>query len=249
MDMSTSEFLKRPEAIPLGARVRRTAGYRSPATPGACLRWMLIAGIGVHAIGLLVALGILGRLGRAQELAVQYHLPHTVNNYGEVQPLGMAEHTLPFLLAGLFALFFGIAYANLPNFVGHATRFRPVWAIASWFVPVLCLLRPRQVVEEIWAGSEPAAAGERILPQRGSASLPFMGAWWTAWIFSEALYRLADELSRHARTIEAAQRATGLVVAAEGMFVIAACFLQPVVTGTIRRQQARAAQLGLRDPS
>lgn len=48
------------------------------------------------------------------------------------------------------------AQRNLPALGVSRPRFTPGWAIAWYFVPILSLIRPFQVMSETFAGSEPA---------------------------------------------------------------------------------------------
>jgi hypothetical protein len=45
------------------------------------------------------------------------------------------------------------AYRNLPALGAGVVRFSPGWAAGSWFVPVLNLFRPYQVLRELWVQS------------------------------------------------------------------------------------------------
>ncbi|MDA1347880.1 MAG: DUF4328 domain-containing protein [Chloroflexi bacterium] len=57
-------------------------------------------------------------------------------------------------------------------------RFTPRWAVIWWFVPLMQLFRPYQVVREIWRGSNKEASG------RSWALLPW---WWAAWLAANAM--------------------------------------------------------------
>ncbi|MGH3470091.1 MAG: DUF4328 domain-containing protein [Thermocrispum sp.] len=47
------------------------------------------------------------------------------------------------------------------------------WVFISWFVPILNLVVPREVVADVWAASKPAGT------RRGSGLL---GWWWACWL-------------------------------------------------------------------
>lgn len=75
--------------------------------------------------------------------------------------------------------------AHLPD----ALRHRPGWAIGGWFVPFLNLVRPPQIVADLWRSeSRLRGASERIT---------LIGWWWALFITGFFLDRLSrpDELS------------------------------------------------------
>ncbi|MEP7105704.1 MAG: DUF4328 domain-containing protein [Chloroflexota bacterium] len=59
-------------------------------------------------------------------------------------------------------------YRNLPALGVHATRFTPGWAAGWWFVPLFNLVRPYQVLREIWVDSRTKSEGWLLL-KRGWA--------------------------------------------------------------------------------
>ena len=67
---------------------------------------------------------------------------------------------------------------NLGLLTTKERRFTPRWAVIWWFVPVMQLFRPYQVVREIWMGSREEASGPSW------ALLPW---WWAAWLAANAM--------------------------------------------------------------
>lgn len=58
----------------------------------------------------------------------------------------------------LFGYWLWSARANLPHLIHARIRFAPSWTIASWFVPIVNLLQPYEVIEEVDRLSCQAAA-------------------------------------------------------------------------------------------
>ncbi len=83
---------------------------------------------------------------------------------------------LLFLLsAALFIGWFFQAYKNLRRLGVQNLRHGNGWAIGSWFVPILSLVRPKQLANDIWRGSERGAEvtnGWRLVP------VPSLLHWW-----------------------------------------------------------------------
>ncbi len=107
--------------------------------------------------------------------------------------------------------------------LGGELAFRPGWAVAVSFIPVVNLIAPYRAVKEIHA----AASNET------SVRLPVVGLWWSAWILSLAwqplsgAFLVADsELWREA--------------VREALRSLAALLLLVVVEQIERRQERRA---------
>jgi amino acid transporter len=76
-----------------------------------------------------------------------------------------------------FLMWMHRAYKNLPALGSSGLRTTPGWAVGSFFIPFLNLVRPYQAMAEIWRESDPGVAGEeRALNPRGGAAL--VGWWW-----------------------------------------------------------------------
>ena len=61
-------------------------------------------------------------------------------------------------------------------------RFSPGWSVGWWFIPVLNLLRPYQVMKEIWQGSFPNAGADRQPAPLIPPTSLLLGWWWAAWL-------------------------------------------------------------------
>lgn len=79
------------------------------------------------------------------------------------------------LSAVVFVGWFFQAYKNLRRLGVQKLRHGDGWAIGAWFVPILSLVRPKQMANEIWRGSERGAEvsnGWRLVP------VPSLLHWW-----------------------------------------------------------------------
>jgi len=77
--------------------------------------------------------------------------------------------------AALFIGWFFQAYKNLRRLGVQNMRYGDGWAIGSWFVPILSLVRPKQMANDIWRGSErgvEVSSGWRLVP------VPSIVHWW-----------------------------------------------------------------------
>jgi hypothetical protein len=62
-------------------------------------------------------------------------------------------------------------YRNLPALGAQSLKFSPGWAAGAWFVPVLWIWRPYEVLREVWQNSRPK--GE---------SWTWLKIYWAAWL-------------------------------------------------------------------
>ena len=120
------------------------------------------------------------------------------------------------------------------------------WAVGSWFVPILTLWVPFQIVRYIWRKSDP----DTVNPDGWSDDRNYSGdgeftlkAWWGFWIaagivgrFSDRIALRADELSEY--TISSWAGIFSSILAA-----IAAILAISVVRGVTARQEERFKRL------
>jgi hypothetical protein len=68
------------------------------------------------------------------------------------------------------------AYRNL-RALGHLTDTTPGWAVGYWFIPFVCLVRPYNVVKELWEKSD----------AQGYNSSSIVGWWWATCLVSSLI--------------------------------------------------------------
>lgn len=89
------------------------------------------------------------------------------------------------LAATFFIMWFRRAYNNLHQLPWHNTRYTEGWAAGSWFVPVVNLWWPYQIMVDIWKGTQNA------LRQRlGEPHAATIVGWWWALFFANILWSI-----------------------------------------------------------
>jgi protein-S-isoprenylcysteine O-methyltransferase Ste14 len=149
------------------------------------------------------------------------------------------------LCAYLFSAAFFIvwtfrAYKNTAALGAQRPRFRPGWAIGGWFVPVVALYRPKEIVNDIWRASDPddPPIAENW---RGRAVPRLLDVWWAVYLIGGLADRISARLPSD--TVEHDRTATGWGLVAS-IFTVTGAFLAfAVVTLLTRRQRERAAVL------
>jgi len=142
-----------------------------------------------------------------------------------------------------FLMWFSRAYKNLAALGATEFRFTPGWAVGAWFVPVLNLWRPKQIANDIWRASDPAAPPEQGSAWRDMATPAVLTIWWVVWICSGYLgnvtTRLAFEGDKPTDVRDADYADLGALV----LDAVAAVLAIVVVRSMTRRLNERAAHL------
>ena len=150
--------------------------------------------------------------------------------------------------AVVFIRWFHRAYANLPAVgiegLGHSTG----WAIGAWFVPIISLLWPKQIADEIWRGSDPSLEPDQGRTWRQGKVPVFFGLWWLAFIASTLLVGAGSELWSSAETYSDIKLAAVVEVTGNALGVVSGVLAYVVVDRTSERQQARATRIAIWRP-
>lgn len=92
---------------------------------------------------------------------------------------------LSFLLTLIFFLIWiNRANKNLTALKADNLEFTSGWAVGWWFVPFANLVKPFQVVKEIWIQSDPDFDSDLQFLAGGSSAPFYISAWWFFWIIS-----------------------------------------------------------------
>ena len=73
-------------------------------------------------------------------------------------------------------------------------RFSPCWAVGWWFIPIMNLFRPYQVMKDIWAGSYPHQEFDPVSP--------LLGPWWAIFLLSGWVGNISWRLVISGDTVE-----------------------------------------------
>lgn len=99
-----------------------------------------------------------------------------------------------------FIQWFRRAYFNLHTLT-DGLKYTEGWAAGAWFVPILNLFRPYQIMRELFEESS------RIISEKMGGFNPkpyliFVNLWWALWIFSNVLSNIAFRLMPNSGSIE-----------------------------------------------
>jgi hypothetical protein len=156
--------------------------------------------------------------------------------------LGIVEIAAYVVTGLLFIVWLRRSYRNLTAFNSAPTRFTDGWAIGAWFVPVLNLFRPKQIVDECWTESGPGrTAGDRYRP--GARVPAVFNIWWGLMVTGRVLG--APIWAGSPDNPEGLRFWAMWLTVATVLEIGAALGAFTVVTRLTRRQRARGARLDL----
>jgi len=89
--------------------------------------------------------------------------------------VGLGQMAVYFATVVAFLMWMHRAHRNLPALGAQNLKYSPGWAVGGWFVPFLNLVRPYQVMGEIWRESKPVPRDELAAYQGGSSSSALVG--------------------------------------------------------------------------
>jgi uncharacterized membrane protein len=137
------------------------------------------------------------------------------NNDNREQLIGII-YTLVFIISSItFIQWFRRAYYNLN--IRTNCNHSEGWASGSWFVPIISLYRPFQIMKELWTKTDNLIKEYKNDYLQKSTTI--IGVWWTLWIISNYLGKYALKKVLKAETIQDFINSTtaDIVIAAIGI--------------------------------
>lgn len=112
------------------------------------------------------------------------------------------------------------AYRDLRRRGVRDLRFGPGWAIGGWFVPILGLWRPKEVVNDVWRGTD--LRPQPGIPWHDRPVSPLLTWWWGLFLTNAFLGRVAERFYDNAHSIGKLRSALNLDIAAQVCDAVAA---------------------------
>lgn len=98
--------------------------------------------------------------------------------------IGLIQTILAIVTGITFLMWIYRTNKNLHALSGEDMIFTPGWAVGWYFIPIACFYKPYQVMKEIW----------KVSHKNQAMTDPIVGWWWTLWLISNFLGRLAFKL-------------------------------------------------------
>lgn len=121
-----------------------------------------------------------------------------------------------------FILWFRRAYYNLHQVVKYL-EYSEGWAAGAWFVPIINLFRPYQIMRELYIETENYIAKIKS-DYNKKLNVTFVGIWWALWVIASILERIGMQLNLKSNTLEEITTATEINLAND-FFTIPLCLI------------------------
>jgi hypothetical protein len=207
---------------------------------------LAIALLGLATVANFIALGVdLIQLGLVTDIrdGARVDLEELNESDDRVQNAGILQSATYVVCIIGFLVWYGRAYRNIERLGAQGLRWGKRWAIAYWFIPIVNLFRPKQVMNDIWRGSDPELP--RVAHHWQNNHVPALFHWWWAlWIvtgfISNILFRRSLEDAN--TPDELVSLATGYVIW-DVVDIVPALLLMLIIWKTTKRQEERRERL------
>jgi hypothetical protein len=179
--------------------------------------FFLTAATSWTAVGVSFAeMQLYGAMGAGQVIDATERLAHT--RAGEI--IHAAQIACGLVTAVGFLVWLHRARVNVRALGARRLRFRREWTILGFLIPGLNLVRPYQVVQEIWQASDPSV-GDPIAWKRVRTP-PLLAFWWAAFLGYLALEVGSGTLLSIVSGLSRIQLAYGIGMAADACAALTA---------------------------
>ena len=210
---------------------------------------LLAAGAAAGVLSIIVNVALAGMLREAGDLGAPYEIGESLT---ELLYVGIALLQLFLFIATVVAFLMWLhrAYRNLQALGAAGLDTTPGWAVGYFFIPIVNLFKPYQVVKEVWRESAPGAeTGASFGGDYSRSGTPaLVGWWWAFWIIANIAGRVSDRATTTAESIEGMLLASWASIASDALFIIAAVLAILVVKRIDDMQEAKFRQLGAQGP-
>ena len=134
------------------------------------------------------------------------------------------------------------AFNNLSALKAQNLEYSPGWAVGWWFIPFANLVKPFQVMRELWNQSDPDFDEDLGFLTSKAAAPVIMGFWWATFLIGGVIYRISDKMIDNDANISSGFPIVFL--AASFFHIVAAALAILIVKNITERQEERAAKLG-----
>lgn len=228
-----------------------TQTTRAFTSPDGASRWtkgLLLATLVLSVVGIVSGLLEIELLFRAASSGISE--AEAAANDARQQVIGVLQG-MAYLGTGVaFLVWFHRVHGNLVALGGRELRYTPGWAVGGFFLPFLNLVRPLQVMREVWHGSDPAGlerdtgpSGPSVRNQLGTP--PLIGWWWALFLISGFLGPMIMRMAfSENQTLDELQALSGLAVFLDVLNVPAVLVTVRLVGRITTWQAQRAARIG-----
>ena len=157
-----------------------------------------------------------------------------------VRILVISEIAIIILVIIFFFIWLNNAYKNIYTMKIQSIEYTPNWAVGWFFIPILNLFRPFQIIRELWKASNPEYMPNEGISWKSQNTEKIIIFFWTFYLISEIFLRGVIKLSelRETDTAEEMLRSCRITLFQQILYIISAILLIKIVrTITIMQKQ------------
>ena len=203
-------------------------------------------------VALLIATALISVLSILYELEMQSLLDQIATG----QPVGLAKaraaddraalaatlSLAAFVATGAaFITWFFRAYVNTERLGARQLRATKGWSIGVWFIPFLNLIRPKQLMDDIWRASDPALPAGEVHDWQQAPIPALLNGWWAMFLIAGLVSNVGGRMLTGADTATARATAGEVSMIGDGGLIVAAVLAVFVVRAVTSRQESRAS--------
>ncbi len=199
---------------------------------------VLLLGLGIL-VSLVATLARYGQLLLIGDIQAGAPFPEAywTTSFARARALTYTETLLYFATGAAFLAWSHRAYRNLDALGAQGLQYSAGWAAGAWFVPVLNLFRPYQIMRELHAASDPE--------QAPPASFTWLsGVWWALWLVHTLFAVVVQQILGQAEDLHTYVRTSQWEIAVELLTALGAVAAIAVVLTITARQEARRQRQG-----
>lgn len=166
-------------------------------------RWLIILLVAGALIDAVAVVSTLSQVALLQEVTRTRTLADGAAEANDVRQrmIASCQVVLYLVTAVIFLRWISRAYRNLGALSTWKTAFSPGWAIGSWFVPIINLVRPFRIVRETWWVSTFPLDADRSIEGYKPDAPAAMTAWWAMYLITAVLGQMVFRFSSAATTL------------------------------------------------
>lgn len=148
----------------------------------------------------------------------------------------LLETGVRILTASAFLAWLYRSHRNLIALGSNKLKFTSGWAVGYFFIPVINLYRPLQILSEVWNRSVSAAA-----PSQSTEGIPpLVGGWWCAFLGASLAKNVASRMAlAEGQELSAVANSSWLGIFAYLFSILAAVLAIQMINGICKHQDDR----------
>jgi hypothetical protein len=218
----------------------REQGYESAGSRAGAAVWALY---GTIAAAIVMIVADAHRIDRIDGLTDG---TGTIDDLGSADDVVQLATFLQLAVLAVAAVFFVRwvlrSVRNMPALGVEDPRWSPSAAGWAWFIPILSLWRPKQVVNDLWRSADPDLAYPTPGRDWTAAKVPaLMQWWWGLWLVGGLAWRVSGQ--GRDDSLDSFRDADNADIFGNVLMIVAAILAMAVVRRVTARQDERAAAL------